>query len=519
MAELVRGQVFLDQAIGSEEVQIMLEGDIIVPDIKPDMALLLQTDERVVIDRTEAGNDRVNYVGQLNITILYVAKDAGKRVESIDLTRGIDDFINFDGVTKEMRVRTKAEIVNIDYRVVNDRKVNYRAVVNLVASAEHSNGFDMVTHIDGVPENQILKTNLNINRTIEHRVDRFQVRDQLVLPASKPNFNEVLQTTVGITNRDVRIADGRVNLAGQLQLTAVYRGDSDESHLELFETELPFSGPMDVTGAKDNMFADVHLQVLDQHVTIRPDDDGEDRILDIEISVGVELKVYSTETISILEDAYSINQQLLFAKTTVQYPQLVCVNNNQASVKEVVALGDGTPDMFQIFRVKGQVHIDEARIIDDKVIVEGAINTDILYVAESDATPLASHRTVIPYRQVVEAKGATPGMNVTVDAVVDHAAFNMLSKRETEVRFQLSFATQVVRQKQTDIIGDVEIVDIELETLASQPSMTVYIVQPGDSLWRIAKRFNAPLDDLVAVNELDDDRVFTGQKLLMLKKG
>jgi len=520
MTELVKEQVFLDQAVGSEEVQIMLEGDLIVPDIKPDMALLLQTDEKVIIDRTEASTDRINYVGRLNISVLYVAKEINKSVQAIQLTRAIDDFINLDGVAKDMWVRAKAEIVNIDYRVVNDRKVNYRAIINISVFAERSDAHEMVVHINDVPENQLLKTNLSINRTVEHKVDRFQVKDQILLPSAKPNLREVLQSSASITNRDIRISGGRVNLSGELLLTTLYRGDSDDSLIEFMETELPFNGPIDVSGAKDGMFADAMLQVLDHHITIRPDEDGEDRVLEVEISVGVEMKVYSTDNLSILEDAFSINQQLNFARTSVKYPSMVCLNRNQTPVKEVVSLSEASPDMLQVFRVKGQVHLDDVRVTEDKVIVEGAINTDILYVAESDATPLASYRTVIPYRQVIEAKGAAPGMAVTVDTSIDHVAFSMLSPREAEVRFQLTFNTQVTNEEETGIIGDIEITDLDPQVLAAQPSMTVYVVQPGDNLWKIAKKYNTSLDELMAVNELEQPgRVVTGQKLLMLKKG
>ena len=520
MAELVREQVFLDQSVGSEIVQVMLEGDLIVPDVKPDMALLLQTEEQILIDRTEAGSDRVNYMGRLNLSVLYVAKSSDKSVHSISLSRGLDDFVNLDGVTKDMWVRAKATIANIDYRVVNDRKVNYRAIVNVSISAERSDAHEMVVHINDVPDNQLLKTSLNLNRTVENRVDRFVVKEQILLPASKPSVREVLQVTAGITNQEIRLSNGRVNLSGELALTTLYRGDTDDSLIEFIESELPFNGPIDISGARDDMTADVMLQILDNHVNLRPDEDGEDRVLEVEISVGVEMKVYSTETFPVLEDAYIINTQLTLAKTSVRYPRLVCINRNQTPVKEVVTLGSGVPDMLQVFRVKGNAHIDDVKIIEDKIIVEGAINTDILYVAESDSTPLASFRTVIPYRQVIEAKGATPSMSVDVDISIDNGTFNMLSPRETETRFLLTFNTRVMEQEETRIIRDIEFTEIDPATIADQASMTVYIVQNGDTLWKIAKRYNTPLDELLSVNEIENSgKINPGQKLLILKRG
>jgi hypothetical protein len=378
----------------------------------------------------------------------------------------------------------------------------------------------MVVHINDVPENQLLKSNLNLNRTVENRVDRFVVKEQLVLPSSKPNIREVLQATAGITNQEVRLSNGRVNLSGEISLTTLYRGDSDDSLIEFIESELPFNGPIDISGARDDMFADTSLQILDTHISIRPDDDGEDRVLEIEIAVGVAMKVYSTETFPILEDAYMINTQLTLAKTSVRYPRHVCINRNQVNVKEIVTLGNAVPDMLQVFRVKGNAHIDDIKIIEDKIIVEGAINTDILYVAESDTTPLASFRTVIPYRQVIEAKGATSAMSPDVDISIDHVNFNMLSKRETEIRFLLTFNTRVVEQEETRIIRDIEFNEIDPAALAGQASMTVYIVQSGDNLWKIAKRYNTPLDELISVNEIENPgKISAGQKLLILKRG
>ena len=518
--ELVREQVFLDQCVGSEQTQVMLEGDIIVPDARPDMAVLLQTEEKIIIDRTEVSTDRVNFVGRLNISVLYIAKGSEQPVCAVTLSRPIDDFINVDGVTKDMSVTCKAEINHIDYRMLNDRKVNYRAIVNVQVTAERSDPHEMVVHIHDVPENQLLKSNISINRTIEHKQERFSVKESLQLPGSKPNIREVLLVTTNVINRDVRIASGRVNLSGELLVTTLYRGDSDDSIIEFVESELPFSGPIDVSGARDDMFADVSLQVMDHHVQIRADDDGEDRVLEVEVSVGVQLKVYSTELLPVLEDAYCINHQLNLAKTLVRFPRLVCLNRNQTPIKEVVALATNSPNMLQVFRVKGSAYLDEVKVMEDKVVVEGAIITDILYVAESDSAPLGSFRTVIPYRQVIEAKGATPSMRVNVDIAIEHVAFSMLSGRETEVRFLLTFNTQVIEEEETRIIHNIEFVDMEPEALASMASMTVYIVQPGDNLWKIAKKYNTAIDELLAVNDIEHPgKIMPEQKLLILKKG
>ena len=516
--ELVREKIFLDQSVGKESTQILLEGDIIVPDVKPDMALLLQTEPKVIIERVEISNDRANFIGQLSISVLYIAKTAEKPVHTMTLTSPVDDFINMDGVTKEHWVTAKAELVNIDYKMLNDRKLNYRAIVNITVQAERSDVHEMVVHIHDVSENQLLKSQLNTNRTVENKSDRFTVKDQISIPANKPNIRELLQCSSAIINKDVRLSAGRVNLSGELQLTTLYRGDNEDRIIEFLEHEIPFESHLDVNDATNDMFADVTLQILDEYVQVRPDPDGEDRQIELEITIGVLMKVYSSETLEILEDAYCINQTLTFSKVKLKYPRLVCRNRNQAPVKEVVQLTPSCPDMLQIFRVKGTPRLDEIKVSDDKAIVEGAIDTDILYVAESDNTPLFCFKTVIPYRQVIEVKGATPDMQVSVDISIDHASFNMLSGQETEIRFQLSFNTQVIEEQEIHVINHISFEDMDMSELDKMASMTVYSVQIGDTLWTIAKRYNTAIDELMSVNELEGHKITPGQKLLILKK-
>jgi hypothetical protein len=431
----------------------------------------------------------------------------------------IDDFINLEGVTKDMWVDAKAVLANVDYKMLNDRKINYRAVVNVTVGAQYPDVQDVVVNIEELPDNQLQKAELSLNKTVENKQDRFTVKDQITIPSSKPNIQDIIQCITQLSNKDIRVADGRVNISGDLMVSTLFKGDSDENLVEFIENEIPFNGSVDVPEARDDMIADVDLSIDDQYVQVRPDSDGEDRIIDIEASVGVILKVYSAETVQILEDAYSTTEKLNIEKDTLRCPKLVCHNRNQTTIKEMVQLDNNSPDILQIFRVKGNLVLDDLKVIDDKIVAEGVIQTSILYLAESDETPLFNYETVIPFRQVIETKGATADMDVDLDLSIDHVAFNMLSKRESEVRFQLTFNTKVIDTENVEVVKDIEFMDMDPSVLENMPSMIVYVVQNGDSLWKIAKKYNTGIDELMQVNDIESpNRIQAGQKLLILKK-
>lgn len=516
--ELVKEKIILEQSAGKETTQVMIEGDIIVSDIKPDMSVILQTESTVNINRTDVSTDRVNFMGKLEIQILYLAKGSEKPVHSMIQTAPIEDFINMEGVTKEMFVEVKADITNIDFKMLNDRKITYRAVIDVEISATSHDTHEIIVDIKDIPENQMLKSSLNLNRCIENKSDRFITKDELTIPSGKPNIREILQCGILVSNKDVKVGNGKVTIMGELSITTLYKGEGEGNLIEFTEHEVPFNGIIEMPNVTDDMLVDCTLTTQEQYVQVRPDGDGEDRVIDIEVTIDVLLKVNCQENLQILIDAHCINKNLELTSTPITYPKLICRNKNQFQVKEIVQLTEDSPDILQIFKVKGKPFVDEIKIIDDKVVVDGIIESSILYIAENDETPLYSFKGFVPFHQVIETKGSKAGMEVLLDVTVDHVGFNMMTGREMELRFLLSFNTQVIDKKETNMITSIEFKDMEKSVLDNMASMTVYVVQKDDSIWKIAKMYNTSIDDLLLINDIDSpENIFTGQKLLILK--
>ncbi len=517
--ELVKEKVIIDQKIGKETTQILLEGDIIVPDVKPDMSVLLQTDAKITVDKAEQSTERVNFMGRLDIQVLYLAKGSDNPIHSMSATATVDDFVNMDGLNKEMWTDVKMEIANIEYKVINDRKINYRGVIDVTIVAEQSQTHEIVVDISEVPSNQLQKTVLNLNRRIETINERFVAKEEFQLPTGKPNIREILLNSLDISNKDIRVTNGKVAINGELVLTTLYRGDTETSIIDFAEQDIPFSASFDIQSARDDMLAEVTLTVADQYIQVRQDADGEDRAIEAEVSLNAIVKISCQDALEILEDAYCINQTLEICKTPIRYPKLICHNKNQTPIKEIITLDEGCPDILQIFKAGGTPYVHETRIADDKVVVEGAIDATVLYVAESDEAPFYSYKCLIPFMQVIETKGAKENMDATLDVNLDHISFNMLSGRDMELRFLLSFNTSVLEELESNIISDIEFLDIDKEELNNMPSMTIYVVQNHDNLWKIAKNYNTSIDELLAINEVENPgKIFPGQKLLILKK-
>ncbi|MDR0958735.1 MAG: DUF3794 domain-containing protein, partial [Clostridiales bacterium] len=293
----------------------------------------------------------------------------------------------------------------------------------------------------------------------------------------------------------------------------------DDSVIEFVEHEIPFNGTIEMLESKEGMIGDATLKIKDVTTKIKPDTDGEDRIIEVEARVFASVKVYGQSEAEILSDAYLINKSVSLSKATVSYPQLIFRNKSQCHVKETVNFQDA-PEILQILTVSGTVTVDDITILTDKINANGIINADILYIAKNDDVPIYNYKTIIPFEHIIEAKGISPesGAEVEIEPSIDYSGFNMLGSDEAEIRFIVGLNAKAIKRAEEEIVTDVVVSDMTPEALAKFPSITIYSVQRGDSLWKVAKRFNTSIDELIAINEIENpDKIYPGQKLVILK--
>ena len=62
-----------------------------------------------------------------------------------------------------------------------------------------------------------------------------------------------------------------------------------------------------------------------------------------------------------------------------------------------------------------------------------------------------------------------------------------------------------------------EALAISPEVIEKLPGFAIYYVQPGDSLWQIGKKYYVSVDQIKEINNLTDDMINPGDKLLIVK--
>ena len=69
-----------------------------------------------------------------------------------------------------------------------------------------------------------------------------------------------------------------------------------------------------------------------------------------------------------------------------------------------------------------------------------------------------------------------------------------------------------------EIVSEIREEPLDMEEVRNMPGIVCYLVQDGDTLWDIAKRFYTTVDEICELNELKSEIVKPMDSLLLVKK-
>ena len=64
---------------------------------------------------------------------------------------------------------------------------------------------------------------------------------------------------------------------------------------------------------------------------------------------------------------------------------------------------------------------------------------------------------------------------------------------------------------------DMQVLPIDEAKKAAQPGIVGYVVQKGDNIWSIAKKYYASIEEIRQLNNLETDELSEGERLLIVK--
>lgn len=509
--ELNRQVVSINESLLHNVSRVLVEGDIIVPDVKPDMLKVLQIDANAIVTDKRLFDGKIICQGKVHLKILYVPENE-ESLRNINTHMDFTAELENNAIASDCNCIVETDVTHVEFTMVNSRKLSLRCMVDMLTEVIGETTTEMVCDIEGDAEVQMQKRDIQMYSIVSATATSFNLSDTLDFPAGKPSAFSILKIDAKITDKDVRAVTGKLVIKGIVGLCTLYTSAEDNS-IEFMEHELPFTEVIDVENASENMSIDTDLNILDCSFEPRIDQDGELRLIDIDIVFGLKAVVMSISDVKVVSDCYVPGYNTKIDTKVCSINSIAGIGRTQHTLRDIIGIDADTPEVARVYNLIARPSVANCRVESGRVCVDGVVECYVLYLSGNSQSPIASIKKEMEFSCVIDVDGAMEGMDSEVKAELAHASYNLTMAGEMEIRCVINLNARVIKHNEIELITDVSVSDITEEF---RPGMIIYFASDGDTLWSVGKHYGVKLEHLIEINQIEmDSALMPGQQLII----
>ncbi len=520
----------------SAQSQITLDDDYNVPDYRPDIVKVLKEKGELHFDEVKAAAGAAWLKGRLVFRVLYRSDQENGKISCLKGEIPFQEKLNMDGVQEYDVIQASGEIEDLTIGVIHSRKISVRAVILLKTEEPREKEDEICVGIEADDGCEKRYRNTNILQLLCMKRDQCRQKSEITLPSSKPNVQEILWKSLEIRNLDTKMGQDGVKLSGEVLISVLYQEEEETDRVQWYETVIPLDCGVECdAGTEADIIYKVKARPASMELEVKPDYDGEERVLVLELVMNLDIRVWKEQEISMLEDVYSLKQEIIPVCTGVTLHHISVKNDSQCRLTEQMELAESQEKILQICSCEGTVHLENTELTEQGVRAEGILVTELLYITTDDQMPIGSAREIYPFEQLIEIPQQTARternkleelealerknkLQTELDCRISQLSAVMLDQDHVEIKAVIGLDLLAFEQEQIDNITDTREEPLDMEQLQKRPGLVGYIAKDGDSLWSIAKENHTTVEDILRDNHRTDENLCRGEKILIVKK-
>ena len=312
--EIIKDIIKVEEIIGTQDIQPLVETQVYLNTNKQEIESILWVEGRVEISNTKPLKDRLLVNGKVKFNIVYKSMDEEENINTLDTVKEFKEEVDFEGIGENMETIVKSNIDYIEYEL-DDNSIDLRAVVNLSITIAENREIEVIQEIEGNNDLQFLEETIRYKEIYGQETSYANVKDTIVVGENKAAIDKVIRFNVTSNELQTLVTDDRLVVSAEAKISMIYLGNNEINYLN---ESLPFNHFIEIPGIEKSSLGEVKLEVIEGIYEILEDEAGELRLIDLEITILVNGKVYDYRVRPLVVDVYSTKEILNFEKEEIK---------------------------------------------------------------------------------------------------------------------------------------------------------------------------------------------------------
>lgn len=538
---MTKEKVKVKYVVGEGSIVETVSTTLNVPSNKPFIERVLDvTPELTAPVSATVGEDGIiefdnNNGGQISLGVTYVAAeqdppqpvhyfssaDTGEYINLSDLTKTITILDAEPGMDVEVNV----DFVKVDYEAMASDTALDQVMVELtikvtVKVIDHKE-FEIITGIEGLDPSSIMTENLLVEDIVSEESYHRQSRDNIL------EIDEEVERVLKVDGAIIKTKEPEINgdvvtVKGEFQVRVLYVAGGSDQPVHVATGTFEITENITVPELSEDNQVYVDLTLKDWTYELSSTNGGQQ----IEVDAMVQINITVTELKDITVVTGVDCKKIEIETELLRVDEII---EDKTITHTFTATADVPPEKPEI-KTGGILEADinylafDCEAEENEVKIFGTYNTGVMYIAnqtiDDNINPVHYFHNTINYTKYINVPGAKPGMKCDVDVKVKRVTGRKVAVDQVRLSITLQKDIRVTDLKELEIITDIiEVSSVVDEPDCEQPAKIVYIVQPGDTLYKIACRYKTTIEALAQYNNIaNPDYIEVGQKIIIPRK-
>lgn len=446
--EAIKETLCINQIIGQRIDTAIIEEDFVVPDIKPDIINTMSTNGTVCIYKKEVMDGKIKIDGCINAYVMYLADDEQSQIRSMNTNLDFSQTIDFKDLKEGMTVKSNISIKSIECRVLNGRKVNVRAILDIDLKAYSNEELEFMKEVEGIDDIQLLNENFSVNSLLGIGSTKIYAKDTVVID-NIDEIAEIMKVNVDIQNKETKISYNKVLIKADEIIKIMYL--STDNRICTKGATIPIMGFIDMQDVNDENICEVEYEI--RNILIKPNS-AEEHSIYVEIENDVTCTTYQNKNLNIIQDLYSPTINLAYKQKMIKTMSGKNIIKDVCPVREkqvIPEIGNN-----KIYDVDIRPYILSQNIINDRIVYNGEIELKFIF-GEETVSKIEVKTIIIPFEYNMNSPGISNNSKIDTKIEITMQDFVIMPDQSIDIKIDLQFVANSFKNEELNVIQEINI--------------------------------------------------------------
>ncbi len=513
MFKLINDTFNINEIIDSSSTEVLLENEFTLSDSTPDIEKIISTEGKVKINNGVVKDGTVTVDGNLLYNIIYRSNDEEVTVSSMSDKIPFAEDIPVSGATDGMEAQVNAYIDYIEAEQLNERNYMIKAVVLLDTDIINKHPVNYVSNLESDGSFQARTKNIKYTDEVSKLSEEVNINDAVELNKGSDEIARILkaESEVFITNIDV--LEDKMLVEGTCKVGFLYAEDNSLNSTGYVSEEFPFTHYIEVKNSNDDMLKDINVKLNEMTYNVAENYDNERKLIEFNLPFTVNAALYDMVEKNIITDCYSTDCLLNLESDSVILTSLTDIIDKTVKYENNFDVMSGS--IKDIYTVDISPKISEKKIFDDKYVIDGFLDVNLLYL-NGDINKIDKSYASLPFTASIDLKENELSRDISSDIKITKCGAYRKGSSSVIVNCDINVGMKLRNKDEISVISN--ITEEEPIDRSKMPSLVFRVVQPGETIWDIAKNYNLSINYLKELNDIPKDNALTaGSKIIIAR--